>query len=340
MFKHTLSYAQNREDIIIDAFFDAKPTGFYVDVGANHPTENSVTKFFYEKGWRGINIEPNERLIRLLRADRPHDVIVGKGVGAEEKEAVFREYKDADGLSTFSDAMKANGGAYYAAHKNDFTDKKIPVTTLKHIFDDYKVKTIDFMKVDVEGYEYEVLAGNDWGKYKPELICVETNHIIKDWRPILASNGYVKFYNDGLNDYYAPKNSERLRNFSFPDKVLMTYPLIVPFVPHSEQKDINDDEFLEKKASEEERPAIKLQIKWSLLGLGEALHEGFIVEINHNKRRILEARIKKCLQIRGEKGDYRLLRKRYFGFKLFALRIGNLTLTIVERVSNRILRIA
>ncbi len=74
MSRFTISYAQNREDIIIDAFFKGKSSGFYVDVGANHPVVDSVTKLFYQKGWNGINIEPNPRMASLLIADRPRDI--------------------------------------------------------------------------------------------------------------------------------------------------------------------------------------------------------------------------------------------------------------------------
>src|SRR4051812_9289860 len=100
--KELISYAQNREDIILNAFFKDIKDGFYIDVGANDPVHESVTKLFYLKGWRGINIEPSENLHRRLLADRPRDINLKLGVSDHDGELKFREYLLGDGLSTFS----------------------------------------------------------------------------------------------------------------------------------------------------------------------------------------------------------------------------------------------
>jgi hypothetical protein len=83
----------------------------------------------------------------------------------------------------------------------------VPVETLSNIFSAHKVTAIQFLKVDVEGFEYEVLEGNDWSKYRPEIICIESNHIVKDWHGLLEKNGYKKAFFDGLNEYFVSKEA-------------------------------------------------------------------------------------------------------------------------------------
>src|SRR3954464_403823 len=99
MSTQNISYAQNKEDVILQALLKGAKKGFYVDVGANHPVHESVTKLFYEKGWSGVNIEPANELHLLLSADRPRDINLKVGVSNREDELVFREYKRGDGLS-------------------------------------------------------------------------------------------------------------------------------------------------------------------------------------------------------------------------------------------------
>lgn len=211
-----ISYAQNREDVILAAFFDEDEKGFYVDIGANHPTEDSVTKYFYDRGWTGINIEPNKRQYDLLAAERPNDINLKVGISDKPGKLKLRIYDKGDGLSTFSEEMKGD----YEVHTSYFTDKyhedTVEVTTLSAVLAANNVTKIHFLKVDVEGYEYEVLKSNDWKKYRPEVICIEANHIIQDWHPILEKNRYEKVFFDGLNEYFVAKESSNRREaFSY-----------------------------------------------------------------------------------------------------------------------------
>lgn len=228
--KYRVSYAQNREDIILDAFFPDIENGFYVDIGANHPVSHSVTKLFYDKGWRGINVEPNIDLYSLIVKDRPKDINVNKGVGDKAGKLLFRIYHSPDnlaGLSTFSKEMVEQ----YTIEGGDFTklheDVEVDIITLKELFDEQKVDSINFLKVDVEGFEYEVLNGNDWKKYRPELICIESNHINKNWRPTLEKNAYKNVFNDGLNDYYLSEEClYRADNFDYAKTFLLDKPVL------------------------------------------------------------------------------------------------------------------
>jgi FkbM family methyltransferase len=195
--KALTTYAQHDEDLILLALLHDVTKGFYVDVGANYPVIDSVTKLFYDKGWIGINIEPIKSLAEQLKEARPKDINLQLGAGASKGSAVLREYTDVSGHSTFDTAQK---------HQHDKTmahvDYEVEILPLKQILADNDVKHIDFMKIDVEGFEYEVVAGNDWERYRPQVVCIEANHVSKDWRKILHQYAYKLFISDGLNEYY------------------------------------------------------------------------------------------------------------------------------------------
>jgi FkbM family methyltransferase len=213
-------YSQNREDLILEAFFPDVEKGFYVDVGGYDPDVDSVTKLFYEKGWHGINVEPQPDRFKTFKKRRPKDINLNIGISNVQSNLTLRSYEN-QGLSTFSEKMQAE----YAGSKDEgtqkYTDITIEVKTLKEVFSEHKVKQIHFMKVDVEGLEYEVLEGNDWSKYRPEVVCIESNHIVKDWRGLLKDNGYSLVFNDGLNDYYTDKKTDRHKKFDYVNLLLL-----------------------------------------------------------------------------------------------------------------------
>lgn len=195
------SYAQFNEDVILFALLWDIEKGFYVDVGANYPVIDSVTKLFYEKGWNGINIEPIPALCDELREDRKRDINLPIGVGDESGEITFYENENISGHSSFSKKE---------AEQTDATkikQYKVPVRRLEDVFNENKVKTIHFLKIDVEGLEESVIKGNDWEKYRPLVVCIEANHRSSAWQDILIKNNYKFFINDGLNEYYLSEES-------------------------------------------------------------------------------------------------------------------------------------
>ena len=197
-----VSYAQNREDLTLHVLLHGVKSGYYIDVGANGPIVDSVTYYFYLRGWRGINIEPNPTHIKALKKLRPHDVNLQLAIGSQEGEGRFREYLGkSHGLSTLSPAMKKG----YVKQKLKFHEYPVKVVPLRDIFKKYlkKNQVIDFLKIDVEGLEYEVIESNDWLSYRPRIVVIESNHIKKDWRDLIISFGYKKVFFDGLNEYYS-----------------------------------------------------------------------------------------------------------------------------------------
>jgi FkbM family methyltransferase len=223
--KHLISYAQNREDVILNGFFENRKEGFYVDVGAGNPVDDSVTKLFYDRGWHGINIEPIGHINKALKKKRPRDINLNIGVSNKEGVLRFREYA-ADGFSTFSEAMMKEYDSNPNAYTKKYTDYKIKTLPLRQIFKEHNVKSIQFLKVDVEGYEYEVLESNDWKNYRPEVVCVEANHVQKDWRSLLKDNGYKKSFFDGLNEYYIDARSSNNIKFSYINAVISNEPIV------------------------------------------------------------------------------------------------------------------
>jgi len=174
------SYSQKGEDLIIEKLLGKKKKGFYVDVGANHPTACSNTYRFYKKGWSGINIEPNHVNIMKFRRMREKDINLGIGISQKKGKMIFYEFEET-ALSTFSKEE---------AKKNSKAGKKLKrkinvrVEKLSTVLKEYaKEKEIDFLSVDTEGFDMEVLKSNDWNKFKPTIICLET-----------AGRGYTKDY--------------------------------------------------------------------------------------------------------------------------------------------------
>lgn len=199
-------YAQYNEDIILAALLHNVETGFYVDVGANHERLHSVTKYFYDKGWNGINIEPIPRLITEFNKARKRDVNLQVGVSKNKGKLKLRDYPDFDGLSTLSDDSKNEPTKIDLPH----IDYEVKVERLDYILTKNNVKKIDFLKIDVEGYEFEVLQSNDWNKFRPTVVCIEANHRLTDWSVFIQKKGYKRVIFDGLNEYYVADESLEL----------------------------------------------------------------------------------------------------------------------------------
>jgi len=207
-----ISYAQNREDVLLQRLFPRNHRGFYVDVGAGDPVEHSVTKHFYDTGWTGISIEPATHHFDRLVAERPDDVNLKVGAWDSEGELTLFETTEPSGLSTV--VPEVAGAATHSEWR--FRERKIPVTTLSKILEAYAPPVIDFLKVDVEGAERHVLAGNDWRRFRPRVVVVEATRPISseqshaEWENLILEEGYHFATFDGLNRYYIRKEDEHL----------------------------------------------------------------------------------------------------------------------------------
>ena len=190
--------------------------GCYVDVGAQHPVEFSVTRAFYEHDWRGINIEPVEAWYNLLKQDRPEDITLRVALGAEEGEITFYEVTG-QGLFTL-DADVATTHAPNGFEVRSFPVKKTP---LDAIFSAYPKPDIHFLKIDVEATEEQVLRGWRSSAVKPWILIIESTRPLtqdpsyQDWEALVLEKGYTFAYFDGLNRFYvAPDKKELLAHFT------------------------------------------------------------------------------------------------------------------------------
>ena len=228
-----VSYAQNREDFLIAAFFPDVEAGHYIDVGAGHPEELSVTKLLYDRGWSGINIEPIPELAEALRTERPRDVTLQVALAATAGEVTFRQYTGW-GLSTLNAEMAAEHESHPTSWTGEYTDYTVETVTLDGVIQEHPLPHVHVLKIDVEGAEYDVLSGVEWTVFKPDLICIETEHIRKDWYSLLHTAGYEQVFHDGLNAYLLSADARhRANHFSYA-AVMLDGPTIVTPVQAAE----------------------------------------------------------------------------------------------------------
>jgi FkbM family methyltransferase len=209
-----VSYAQNYEDVVLArAFHPDRESGFWIDVGAGDPVSESVTAAFSDRGWSGINIEPLAREYEQLRAARPIDTNLCVALGATSGIATLFQGPERDrGASTMRSDIVASRGA----EADEFTAVEVPVCTLTEIVSEYVSGTVDFLKIDVEGLEHEVLMGADFTRFRPRALVIEatipntTKPSHELWEPLLLDAGYRCTMFDGLNRFYASEDEPDL----------------------------------------------------------------------------------------------------------------------------------
>jgi FkbM family methyltransferase len=221
---YKISYAQNFEDLVLAGLLKSVTSGFYIDVGANHPELDSVTKIFYDKGWSGINVEPNGVLHQQLMAARPRDVNVHAGLSSQPGVLTLRVYEGLDGLSTMSHETQSAHAANrpHAAYK----DIEIKVACLADLIAEHRsTGDIHMLKVDVEGMELEVLLGNDWQRFRPWVLCLERNQDQARRDAITSfmdAHRYTIVYFDGINDFMVAEEQMHIWDeFSYAKDVIL-----------------------------------------------------------------------------------------------------------------------
>ena len=194
------SYSQFQEDLLLDELLGRKENGFYVDIGANHPEVLSNTKRFYDRGWHGINVEPLTENYRLFEQQRQRDINLNVGVGGTVGEMVFYQCSKRGGAYSGFDKSKV---LRYATEEEIVT-RTIPVLTLSEVLSKYTEEgtLIDFLSVDVEGLELQVLNGNDWTTYRPHLIIIEFGDCGTSIVEFLEARGYCYVFSNGINGVF------------------------------------------------------------------------------------------------------------------------------------------
>lgn len=222
--QYLLSFAQECEDVILYHMLrDVKEPIRWVDVGANDPIDISVTKLFSNMGGRGLNIEPQRKYIDLLNEDRPDDINIEAGVSNEEGK-----------LSLYGNNALASFDA-----ENQWVKEQekttVPVYTLKKICKEHfsEGETIHFLKIDVEGWEKQVLQGMDFELFRPWIVCVESTEPGTDipcweqWENLLIQANYIFAGMSGINRYYvSDEQKQRVEAFRTADELKAIYKII------------------------------------------------------------------------------------------------------------------
>lgn len=240
-----ISYAQNFEDVILNRALQDVESGFYIDVGANDPIEDSVTKAFYDKGWSGINIEPEEEFYSKLQIDRPNDINLKLAVSSTQKSIQFY-VSQIRGWSTTDKNITQDTSRDYLLSETRTVEAK----SLDEICSQNSVKEIHFLKIDVEGAEKDVLQSFSF-TLKPWIVVVEATlpnsniDASSSWEYILINNNYTFVYFDGINKFYLSSQKQELQKyFAYPPNVLDDF-IIYPFYETMQQNEI-----LDKKAKQ------------------------------------------------------------------------------------------
>ncbi len=173
IYNKRLSYSQFREDIFINNFFKNKSIGFYIDIGCYHPVKYSNTALIYNRGWSGINIDLNQTSIDLFNIARKRDKNICAAVSNKNDSAEFYFDHMLSPVNTLS--KEFSDMSYKNISKKKYSKKMTQKYTFDKIVQHYKLKipSIDFLNIDAEAHDYEVIEGFNLTKYKPKLICIE-----------------------------------------------------------------------------------------------------------------------------------------------------------------------
>jgi FkbM family methyltransferase len=207
-----ISYAQNCEDVLLWRALGHVRDGFYIDVGANDPVEHSVTKAFYDAGWSGISIEPLPTYRAAFLGQRARDINLAVAAGAVDGELTLYDVPAVRGWASPS----AEVAESHRAEGYRITELKVPVRTLATICAEHVKGEIHFLKIDVEGFEGEVLRGMDFARWRPWVLVIEatlpnsrvTNH--QAWEHMVTAQRYRFAWFDGLNRYYVAEEHPEL----------------------------------------------------------------------------------------------------------------------------------
>lgn len=166
------SYSQEGEDMILRRLFEGQKTGFYVDVGAHHPKRFSNTFFFYKKGWSGINIDAMPNCMKLFDKIRPRDINLEVPISDKKQKLKYYMFNEPALNGFLKDLTEKRDG------KDNYkiiSEKDMETSTLEKILEKYlpSGQEIDFMSIDVEGLDLQVLKSNNWKQFRPKFVLVE-----------------------------------------------------------------------------------------------------------------------------------------------------------------------
>ncbi len=158
--------------MVLKRIFEKQSQGFYVDVGAHHPQRFSNTYHFYLKGWRGINIDAMPGSMEIFNRLRPDDVNLEIPVSNTDSILTYNMFNE-PALNSFDEIVVSQHdgfGDYKVVERRQIETRKLRDILTEHL---PHSTSIDFLSIDVEGLDYEVLLSNDWAKYRPRVVLIE-----------------------------------------------------------------------------------------------------------------------------------------------------------------------
>lgn len=161
------TFSQFAEDIVILSLFDRRYKGIYIDIGAHHPRRYSNTYLLYLRGWRGVNVDPSPRAVRLLNRERRRDFNIQAAVTSEPGTVTMYEFRD-HAFNTLSSGQAERVRRPYNA-------TMVEAITVSEVFSRGGIDpgSVDLLNVDVEGKDLEVLQQFDFNVFRPRCICIE-----------------------------------------------------------------------------------------------------------------------------------------------------------------------
>jgi FkbM family methyltransferase len=211
-----ISFAQNGEDVVLWRLFRGLGRrGFFIDVGAGHAVLHSVTKWFSLNGWTGVNVEPVDRLYDELVSDRPDEINVKAVCGAAPGSTTLVV---ADELHWGLSSVDTEVAQQISAVGSVAGTVEVDVITVSSLIERYAPPTgVDFLKIDVEGAERQVIEGAALGTHYPRVLVIEAlepgslspNH--DRWESLVLESGYIHCLFDGLNRFYCRESDEEAR---------------------------------------------------------------------------------------------------------------------------------
>ncbi|OOE95376.1 FkbM family methyltransferase [Salinivibrio sp. IB643] len=277
-----VSYSQNLEDVMLWRALKDVKNGFYIDIGANHPTEDSVTKLFYDLGWKGINVEPEEKYYELLKVERLNDINVNVAINSTGEPIEFY-------ISAIRGWSTTNKDSSVDLVKRESLSRNIvvPAMTLDQLCSEYAAaRIVHFLKIDVEGAEKDVLEGFSFEVIRPWIIIVEATKpttqvdVSHQWENILYDNKYEFVYFDGLNKYYVASEREELKEkFLTPPNIFDDYMVAGEYFAKIERNRFENE--LEK--CHQELARLKNALDKKELAIQEEMNRASIAEARINE---------------------------------------------------------
>lgn len=203
-----ISYARNAEDILLWRAFQTVEKGFFIDVGANAPQQDSVTYLFYEQGWRGVNIEPVVQWYEMLAEVRPEDINLNAAIASQSTLLTLHEEVDTGRMTL--DAQHAANHYHSAAEGLTHTVAAFPLET---VCQRYAPATIHFLRIGSAQVALMVLQSLNLARYRPQIILVASSaELLTELNQLLLDNGYEHAYFDGQSRFYIAKECPQLHS--------------------------------------------------------------------------------------------------------------------------------